>query len=132
MTREIIYNLLNMELTDDQRDIVNGILTGRQDLEEEVIGIGIEDQMQAIQSMLTKQIYLLNDDLIKPALDVIKSGGVESFFTSLQRYLEVEDNIHIEYNDRKEFIEIAKRNPIKFMKWLEAEDLIAPKEVKHD
>lgn len=116
MTREIITNLLTMNLDDNMKEVLHRVIRNEAkvtELNEELIDEGMEQ----VRSMFAKQIYILNPDLIASASRIIESENVEQFFFALYDYLDAENHIHTDYNDRCELDRIYKQNPKLFNKW---------------
>ena len=116
MTREIIVNLLTMNLDDNMKEALHRVIRGEAnitELNEELIDEG----MERVRSMLAKQIYILNPDLIVPASKIIKSENTAEFFKWLDDYFKAEELIQSDYNDRCELDRIYKQNPQLFNKW---------------
>ena len=116
MTREIIVNLLTMNLDDNMKEVLHRVIRGEAkiiELDKELMDEGMEQ----VRSMLAKQIYVLNPDLIAPASKIIESENMEQFLFALNDYLDAENHIHTDYNDRCELDRIYKENPQLFNKW---------------
>lgn len=121
MTREIIVNLLTMNLDDNMKEILHRVIRGEAkitELNEELIDEGMEQ----VRSMLAKQIYILNPDLIAPASKIIESENMDQFLFGLHDYFDAENHIHTDYNDRCELDRIYKQNPQLFNKWYRGVD----------